>query len=97
MLQDLLPLKGTIKVKNLSNRFTWLLSQDSSKQSHKHFLHYKEIWNDFLTVLNVIEMMGIECDENEEVNMTHFRLLGKITDKFKFNDLEKLANDLVEK
>ena len=40
--------------------------------------------------------MGIECNENDEMNMILFRLLGKITDKFKFNDLKELANDLVE-
>ena len=70
-----------------------MLSQDSNEHSHKHFLHFYEVWNDFLIVLDIIETMGIECDENQEVNMIHFRLMAKITDKFKFNDLEELAND----
>ena len=74
-----------------------MLTQDSSEQLHKHLLHCKEVWNDFLIVLDIIRMMGTECDENKEVNMIHFRVLGKMTDKFKFNDLEELANDLVEK
>ena len=95
MLQDLLSLKGTIEIKNLSNPFIWLLSQDSSEQSHKHILHFKEIWNDFLIVLDVIETMGIECID-EEVSMIHHRVLDKLTDKFKFNDLEELAKDLEE-
>ena len=95
MLQDLLPLKGDHQNKNLSNRFIWLSSQDSSEQSHKHILHYKEVWNDFLIVLDIIETMGIECID-EEVSMIHHRVLDKLTDNFKFNDSEELAKDLVE-
>ena len=39
--------------------------------------------------------MEIECTD-EEVSMIHHRVLDKLIEKFKFNDLEELVKDLVE-
>ena len=89
-LQNLLPLKGTVKI-----RFIRLISQGCRDESELHFSQYKELWNDFLKVLYVVTSMQIECDD-DEMSIIHYRVLSTMTELFEYNNLQELAEDLIE-
>ena len=93
MLSELLPLKGSIRISNLTDRFRRILSQDSSNSSRQRLRQYKLLWENFLKVVLVIREMGLECDEQDMASI-HFRKLSVFNERFSHDNLQQIFNEM---
>ena len=93
MLSELLPLKGSIRISNLTDRFRRILSQDSSNSSRQRLRQYKLLWENFLKVVLVIREMGLECDEQDMASI-HFRKLSVFNERFSRDNLQQILNEM---
>ena len=93
MLSDLLPLKGSIRINNLTDRFRRTPSQDSSDSSRQRLRQYKLLWENFLKEVSVIRGMGLECNK-QDIASIHFRKLSVFNEGFSHDNLQQIFNEM---
>ena len=92
-LSDLLPLKGSIRISNLTDQFRRIRSRDSSDSSHQRLRQYKLLWENFLKVVLVIREMGLECDEQDMASI-HFRKLSVFNERPSHDNFQQIFNEM---
>ena len=96
-LQDLLLLKGCIKIDNIRDRFKKILSQeDSTTTADKNLPHYKKVWDDFPKVLLTIKEMELECDE-DSIASIHYRQFGQFHWDLDYETIMEAREDICNK